>query len=60
MSEKTEKPTPEAVEAIQRKIRHLERVQVVGGGKPGDTVNEGRKEQAKGMRNVLREAGKKR
>lgn len=51
--------TSESVSEIQHKIRNLKNVQVVGGGKPGEDVNKMREEQAKGMRSVLRDLGKK-
>jgi hypothetical protein len=59
ISENIGKPDPETIERIQREIRHLEKVQVINGGEAGEKVNKGRREKAKGMRNVLREIGKK-
>lgn len=50
----TEKLTPEDVEKLQTKIRHLRNVGVQTGGPAGEQVNKMRNEQAKGVTDVLR------
>ena len=58
ISENIGKPDQKTIENIQKEIRRLDRYEVTGGGKPGEEINRGRKEQANGMRQALREVGK--